>query len=329
MIMVCLTLVSCQEQEFFEKEILANSINSPDKEVITTPDNENSDSLIKYLKVTDQFIQDQNATHLNILWVVDNSGSMASSQNNLANNFENFINQFADKPNLNFSMAITTTDVRAHLQGYAWKDSIQALNSEQLNLNKNNFIQNFKSLIKVGTNGSAIEAGLEASKVFLNRYPDWIIDDNSYLIIVYVSDEEDQSPQEPIEYVNFLKSVRNNNSHLVKTYSIVNKSVTYNHSSLANGYQRYDYVSQNTFGHSVDIFGNFYTALTGIGESIANLVDSFQLSQKPDRNLEVFIDDVLQIDTYQFIANENRIIFNSDSLPLSGQVIKVKYEIIE
>jgi hypothetical protein len=330
MILVCFVLSSCQEQQFFEKEVLANSANNPEKDqTISDSDDNNTDSVIKYRKVTDQFIQDQNATHLNILWVVDNSGSMASSQNNLANNFENFINQFVNKTNLSFEMAITTTDVRAHMQGYAWKNSMEVLTSQKMNQNKNTFIQNFKDLIKVGTNGSAIEAGLEASKIFLNRYSDWSADENAYLIIVYVSDEEDQSPLAPIDYVNFLQAIKTNNPSLVKAYSIVNKSVTYNHASLANGYQRYDFVSQNTYAHSADIFGNFYTALTGIGESIANLVDSFQLSFKPIRNLEVYVDEQLQINTYELIDNEQRIRFHSNALPQANQVIKVQYEIIE
>jgi hypothetical protein len=48
-------------------------------------------------------------TKIDVMWVIDNSGSMASSQSNLANNFPTFINNFTSK-NYDFQMAVTTTD---------------------------------------------------------------------------------------------------------------------------------------------------------------------------------------------------------------------------
>jgi hypothetical protein len=44
-----------------------------------------------------------------VLWVIDNSGSMATSQANLANNFPSFITKFTDK-SFDFQIAVTTTD---------------------------------------------------------------------------------------------------------------------------------------------------------------------------------------------------------------------------
>lgn len=46
---------------------------------------------------------------IDILWVVDNSGSMQSSQDNLGREFNSFIGQFAAK-SFNYKMAFTTTD---------------------------------------------------------------------------------------------------------------------------------------------------------------------------------------------------------------------------
>ncbi len=48
-------------------------------------------------------------TKIDVLWVVDNSGSMATSQSNLANNFPSFINKFQEK-HYDFQMGVTTTD---------------------------------------------------------------------------------------------------------------------------------------------------------------------------------------------------------------------------
>lgn len=49
------------------------------------------------------------ATKIDVLWVVDNSGSMASSQQHLADNFPTFINRFTTK-GFDFQMGVTTTD---------------------------------------------------------------------------------------------------------------------------------------------------------------------------------------------------------------------------
>jgi len=48
-------------------------------------------------------------TKIDILWVVDNSGSMATSQQNLADNFPSFIQNIASR-NYDFQIAVTTSD---------------------------------------------------------------------------------------------------------------------------------------------------------------------------------------------------------------------------
>jgi hypothetical protein len=59
----------------------------------------------------------QQMTKIDVLWVVDNSGSMASSQQNLANNFPTFIQRFLSK-GFDFHMGVTTTD--AYLAESMW-----------------------------------------------------------------------------------------------------------------------------------------------------------------------------------------------------------------
>jgi len=54
---------------------------------------------------------------IDVLWVVDNSGSMDSSQVNLTNSFQSFVTKFQEK-NYDFHMAVTGTD--------AWKAAYQS-----------------------------------------------------------------------------------------------------------------------------------------------------------------------------------------------------------
>lgn len=56
-------------------------------------------------------------TKIDVLWVIDNSGSMATSQQNLANNFPSFIQRFTEK-SYDFQMGVTTTDAYLALPLY-------------------------------------------------------------------------------------------------------------------------------------------------------------------------------------------------------------------
>jgi hypothetical protein len=58
-------------------------------------------------------------TKIDVLWVIDNSGSMATSQAQVASNFQSFIEDFETK-NFDFQMAVTTTD--AYLAHPDWQD---------------------------------------------------------------------------------------------------------------------------------------------------------------------------------------------------------------
>ncbi|MBO9667186.1 MAG: hypothetical protein J7501_10280, partial [Bdellovibrio sp.] len=66
-----------------------------------------------YSTLADSSSYKQEATYetkkIDILWIVDNSGSMESSQANLASNFQSFIARF-NQSNHDFHMAVATTD---------------------------------------------------------------------------------------------------------------------------------------------------------------------------------------------------------------------------
>jgi hypothetical protein len=59
----------------------------------------------------DTFYQNTQSTNtrVDMLWVIDNSGSMATSQQNLANNFPTFIDGFSSR-NLDFQVGVVGTD---------------------------------------------------------------------------------------------------------------------------------------------------------------------------------------------------------------------------
>lgn len=149
---------------------------------------------------------------VDILWVVDSSGSMSEEQAYLANNFTNFI-QAMDQSSLDFQTAVTSTDIcresapsdptqiacptayngssATHLRGSFVGDS----NHTVLHRDDSNLVSKFQSYTTVGTNGSGFEHGLKASHLAIEKVlagdNEPLLRNNSFLAIIVVSDEED------------------------------------------------------------------------------------------------------------------------------------------
>lgn len=150
---------------------------------------------------------------LDVLFVVDNSGSMLTSQNNLAANFSSFIDKFIAK-GYDFKIAVTTTD--AFYGDQFLSTSCSLCNTEQARfksgtnpkiytLDKNNYdlsnsseIQKLKDIfsanVKVGTSGSGDERAFSSFKAALSsNLNTGFHRSDAFLAIVIVSDEEDFS----------------------------------------------------------------------------------------------------------------------------------------
>lgn len=162
---------------------------------------------------------------IDILWVVDNSGSMNSSQTNLANNFGSFIQDFITL-NYDFRMAVTTSDTwynqyssnaffsprwrtgnRADLYNPNFNPQGPATNSGVFVMNRNtpNLATVFQTNVRVGTQGNGDERALASMIRSLNHGANSDFRRNgAFLSVIIVSDEEDFST---------------NNSNLNESYS--------------------------------------------------------------------------------------------------------------
>lgn len=157
---------------------------------------------------------------LDVLFVIDNSGSMSSSQQNLANNFSSFIDRFITK-GYDFKIAITTTDAFYGSQFLNYSptgngtpcslcnvnqakfrtgagSNVFVITSENYDLGlpteKARLKADFAANVMVGTTGSGDERAFSSFQAALEsplnsgfHRPD------AFLSIVIVSDEEDFS----------------------------------------------------------------------------------------------------------------------------------------
>ncbi len=137
---------------------------------------------------------------VDILWVVDSSGSMASSQTNLANNFQQFIQDFQTK-NFDFHMAVT--DTGGYLDNHyntltrsAWRQGTASPYSGVAVMDKNtpNLSTVFAKNIKTGTTGTGDERAFSSFKKSLeNNNNNGFLRPGAFLAVIIVSDEDDFS----------------------------------------------------------------------------------------------------------------------------------------
>ena len=267
--------------------------------------------------------------NLDILWVIDNSGSMADEQESVAKNFDAFISNFIKK-NVDFRMAITTTDSRELWKGLVRKGSMETLTSAKAKEDQEIFINNFKELIKVGTQGNGVEIGMASITNFVEVHGANFLRDDAYFVVILVTDEDDQSPLNASDYANELKKAKSD-AGKIKVFSIVDmKSKPKTGGSLVKGHERYKEFSKLTNGYIHDINQDFAKSLKSIGDSVSQLVNNFKLAHTPvPGTLRVYVNnELIAAGKTTFVENDNLIVFKKGSEPKSGSSIRVDYDYI-
>jgi hypothetical protein len=256
--------------------------------------------------------------------VIDNSGSMADNQTALANNLNAFISQFLTK-DIDFKMAITTTDGTPTQVGKMIGDTNLLTEAAAL-ANKATFLSNFTKWVHVGTSGSGTEKGLKCASSFFDRYATSFIRSDALLVIVFISDENDQSEKTVPEYLNRFLALKANKG-MVKAFSIVTQTIPKNSVDESIG-TRYNLVSQVTGGIASEITNNFGPTLQNIGGAIINLIDHFALAETPYNNsVEVFVNNIKQNSGWVFNAQSKSVQFQAGNIPIEGANITIKYSV--
>ena len=277
--------------------------------------------------VQDSFTQDGDAT-VDILFVVDNSGSMSANQSNLKNNFDDFMAVFVSA-GVDYQVAIITTD-----QSEFIGDIITPLTFDP--------VTEFGNQIDlVGYGGSAIEKGLwyayestttgdassSSSAGFLRE--------SARLVLVYISDEPDASTSSaygggsstmtPSDYSASLLSLKASSS-LVVAHAVAGDYPSgcsgNGHATFGDGY--YDVVN--------DLGGTFMsicaedwsvTMDTLARESMAQL--SFNLTENPiEDTISVTVDSYSSTD-WTYDSTLNAVVFTT--APTDGSAVDITYAV--
>ncbi len=162
----------------------------------------NGDSLLPTGQSFTQSAASVSSNKIDVLWVVDNSGSMSPAQTNLVNNFRSFITKFQAK-GFDFQIAVTTSDAYVaaaqfnNTPAYAkFRDGVGNAHTgfPIITPATPNLLNVFVSNATQGTSGSGDERAFSSFKTALNSsLNSGFIRPNSFLSVIIVSDEDDFS----------------------------------------------------------------------------------------------------------------------------------------
>lgn len=307
---------------------------------------------------TDVFTQ-TTGQDVDVLFVVDDSGSMDEEQSNLASNFQSFI-AGAQTWNNDYHIAVTTTDLETVNGRFV------AANGNKRFVTRPTASQ-FAANVKVGTNGSGDEKGLAAAQAALSlpntadsgttcgadtdcTAPErcWdgfcggrnrgFLRPDAALEVVIVSDEEDHSPGDLAFYVNFFKSIKGiYNTNLFHLHAIVGpRGGCSSSAGSADAGERYINVASQTGGAIVSICDSSFAAgLSSIGDIAFGLRTQFFLGRIPEPSTITVKVGTSACDSrsganWTYDVNSNSVVFAETGacMPQAGNRVEIKYKTI-
>jgi hypothetical protein len=226
---------------------------------------------------------------IDVLLVIDNSGSMQDDQQLLADNFQEFIADALDDDDLDVQIGVTTTDVISPgAAAGALVGSPRILSARDGD--------DLAQRVLVGIDGTGLELGLEAMRLAL-EVPEnaGFIRSDAALAVIFVTDEEDAGAfpdflpdpalsRAPAEYIALLEARKGG--------SVLNAPVLVSAVLPAQGGLRYRALVNHFSGVALDITDpNWGTQLSEIGAETFALSRSFSIGSPPRAGSVVVVVD--------------------------------------
>ena len=315
------------------------------------------DTLIRLPTTTDEFTQNT-AAAVDVLWVVDNSQSMAAEQAGLGESFTHFVSELVAS-DIDYRIGVVSTDPadggRLHDDGSgtAWVDAT---------MDGAVSIETFKSLVRVGTAGALVEKAFETTAMALGKGPGWVpgtpatspngdfLRDDAALFIIMVSDEDDNSFG-PVNYYRRLFESHKGpgNEARISVSAIVSpagESPCYSSSrgGASQAGDRYTDLASQTGGIVTSICDNFNEALAELSLTAAGLKAVFPLEELANENARMscpgaFPDDAFCVSVngealprgdrregWIYESSSNSIVFGVSDIPPPQARITITYQ---
>ena len=273
---------------------------------------------------------------VDILLVVDDSSTIGSHQANLAKNFKSFIN-WTVRLNVDYHILVTTTDVT----GRRAPAGCARGNPKFITPKTPNPIAAFEKNVLVGTSGSASEKGMEAAYRALIPPASNICNKGFYrqaasLVMIFISDEEDQSPQQVQFYINFFRSLKGpRNLDLLRASVVVGpppKGCRTATGSAAQAAPRYWKLAKELKGIQESICASNWVGTSGNPGSLTfGYRSQFYLSRPADpKTIQVKVGgNIVKESTqngWQYDATANSVNFAKSVIPAPSSTIQIDYK---
>ncbi|MBI2377622.1 MAG: choice-of-anchor D domain-containing protein [Deltaproteobacteria bacterium] len=301
---------------------------------------------------------------VDVLFVIDNSGSMSEEQDSLTSNFSAFI-QFADAQALDYRIAVISTDVEGDglfggacpaalppmrpvdlsqgACGYFADGSAEGLRDPDWRLvtpdEQPSPLVAFGALGHQGIEGSGTEQGLQAAYQALSPplSTGWnagFLRPDAYLALIFVSDECDQSPRSVDFYANFFQSIKGFRNTNLFSASLIGTDAVEDCDGQIGPTVRYPMLVERTGGVFESIStADWSRALQNLGLSVFGYKSRFFLTNQPVAGtVEVWVDGVRVEDRapsgqvrWTYDRASNSINFAPLAIPEPGTQISIRY----
>ena len=256
-----------------------------------------------------------------MLFVIDNSGSMFPFQNSLAGHFTDFLNILLNFLNIDYKIGVITTDDPSFVGNI-------------IDLNTPDPVSEFVSIINAAsTYGSGYEIGLQmAYEATLNgdaSISSGFIRNGAFLSIVFLSDEPDHSHQTNVFYYNHFLTLKTD-PNKVKVHSIIGdypSGCQYNNRMVQFGDGYYDLTSL-TGGNSYSICAVDWGIQMQSLASNSSGANIFGLFEDPiEETIEVYVDGQIT-NQWSYNSTLNSVSFDQGYLPDPDQEVRVDYGVL-
>ncbi len=296
---------------------------------------------------------------VDVLWVIDDSGSMEASQQAIGAAFPSLLAPLT-ADTVDWQMGVTTTDMTDPARRGRLVDGNGGLILVPETANLSNV---FAQRVRVGIDGSDMERGLEAAwsavtPPLSTHDNDGLLRDEARLAVVVVSDEDDCSDEgaftEPLpascvanpqalvgidEYLTRYIDLKDD----VTFHALVETGVTAEFEGCGgnNPGFRYTEMARSTAGFVTPLCGDFDVSLGQLGEQLAGLKRAVVLSRTPDpATLDVVLlaaegdgagttipEDPTRTEGWTLDVASNSIRFWGTAAPAFGETVRVRYRV--
>ena len=264
---------------------------------------------------------------LDVLFVIDNSGSMNVFQQELSSQMLSFMNIF-DSTGTDYHLAVITTDEARFRQydGYTWVNSAHP--------DPVLWMQNVIS--SIGIRGSGMEKGIEMAKYALEGDAAPGKDyyrENATMVIIYVSDEPDHSQGSWISYTSFFDNFKLS-FDLMRQFAVIGDYPAGCHFPYVPHYRNIQF-GEGYYDMTQRYNGTWYSiCAVDWGQQMQNLANT--VTTKRVFNIEENdpVENTIIVTVNGQITNEwtydpliNAVVFNESAIPEPGQTIGIEYAV--